>query len=316
MKKVLYAIGTPLGGNGKLNFISNANNGGPMFVEDKEKLIKLISDDPVAFDTWNIYEFPVLVHDIVYYSDFREKSSITLRKDEKFTCYYNSITKELLWNFKPDELLCGKPVRITILDNPRIINDKLINDNTNYTSRISEDILEFDFDLFMKVQREIYLKYELNTKDEGIHLTDRYFMQIFEEIHEVKREENDMKVIEEILDIVMYLGSTYCTFDKNLIDHGKKVFVKKGYEYGFTKKDIHALMDRVSSSLMVVRRLYPERKWHRKNSDPIENRDKIAMDTIRELIWELLEYVLFINLNGFNGVIDSMMITKQLKNLK
>jgi hypothetical protein len=173
---------------------------------------------------------------------------------------------------------------------------------TKYIKEVSENVFMFDLSKFLVMQGHIYEKFKFEGK--GIDLIDKYVFQTLEEIHEVNSAPNEIEQAGEIVDIMMYLGSTIYTVE-TFHPTGTVTIVKTK-----EKAEVKPLMDEVFSSLISARRMFPERKWHKtyNENDIIEGRDEIFVSIIIGLIVKLAELLLT---NNFYINVDSMIEGKQ-----
>jgi len=171
-----------------------------------------------------------------------------------------------------------------------------------YIKEVSENIYSFNLEKFMSTQGLIYHKYELN--DVGINLIDKYLFQILEEIHEVNNSSNKEKQAEELIDVIMYLGSTYYT----MVD--TTTFNCRTINTNNEKLDVKKFMDNLFSAIISARRMYPERKWHKKYSkdEIIRNRNKIFSEIV---IYQIQKIVRLLLTNYDAETIDNLINKKQ-----
>jgi hypothetical protein len=149
---------------------------------------------------------------------------------------------------------------------------------TKYINEVSENIFEFDLNKFMNAQGLIYDKFA-QTDVEGIDLIDKYILQTLEEIHEaierVRRNNiyDKRNISEEIIDVAMYLGSTYYTVNTGMRPTFDTIYITDNSDF----RDSEAVLNDISTTLMNARRMYPERKWHKRHDKHYTNpnRDKI-----------------------------------------
>lgn len=184
--------------------------------------------------------------------------------------------------------------------------------NTEYFENITEELLSFNLSDFLEVQKRIYRKFKLNA--EGFELLDKYIIQTIEEISEVReaqlKDNNYTLVLGELIDVIMYLGSLHACLAGNYND-----------EYVFSKSrntlDINELLDNVEGDLFNCRRMYPERKWHKKfdESDINQFRRPIFNQMIRDNIKKIIEYLCS---NYHYTVVEEFINKKQsfIKNLE
>jgi hypothetical protein len=156
-----------------------------------------------------------------------------------------------------------------------------------YITEISENVYSVNLGVFLSTQGLIYEKFKFDGR--GIDLIDKYLFQVIEEIQEVNAIEEDCYAKhEELIDVMMYLGSTYFTIS-NFNSYSRKIIVRRN-----NKMQIKNLMDDVFSSIINARRMYPERKWHKSYSDKdiIKDREIIFADIIVGLILKIMELLI------------------------
>ena len=165
--------------------------------------------------------------------------------------------------------------------------------NEIYIEELSENLYSFNLKEFLTTQDIIYNKFKLD--GDGIDLIDKYILQILEEIHEVNNSTSPQEQAEELIDVAMYLGSTFSTLFPVLpIDEITLKVVSTNND----RIDVKRTMDKLFSSLMSSRRMFPERKWHKKESNDIKasNEDiNVVLIMLYNMIKEIFEYLIFSN---------------------
>jgi DNA polymerase elongation subunit (family B) len=169
-----------------------------------------------------------------------------------------------------------------------------------YIQEVSENIYKFDLGKFLRTQGLIYHKFELEAK--GIDLIDKYLFHILEEIHEVNNELNEKEKAKELIDVIMYLGSTYYTlFQYDDFDY-------KVITTGIEKIDVKCTTDKLFATLINARRMFPERKWHKeyKEENIISDRNVIFSEIIIVQILRIVELLLTnYDLESINTMIEN-----------
>lgn len=179
-----------------------------------------------------------------------------------------------------------------------------------FDNQTNENFIIFDLNKFITTQKNIYKKYLLkntNYKNSktiiNTDIIDKYFFQIIEEIFECDKEDSIDKIIEESIDILMYCGSTLNLLDNSLLNNINKLYYPNlinRYNYDI-KETYHNTMKKLFDNLLSLRRLFPERKWHKKFNvnDILEERFLIFRDIIIKNI-NILNEEIFLP-NSFNN---------------
>ena len=158
---------------------------------------------------------------------------------------------------------------------------------------VSENICRFDLNTFMNKQRSIYYKFKF--EGEGIDVIDKYFLQIQEEVNEVKFAESTRDMLLELIDVCMYLGSTFYVFKDTTMFEDIIAVKTNVHSLGFNdlKDKAIQVVDEIQSALFFCRRMFPERKWHKTynpdNIDPM--RYEIFSNVILESIVKLIGFL-------------------------
>jgi hypothetical protein len=156
-----------------------------------------------------------------------------------------------------------------------------------YITEVSENVFKFDLGNFLSTQGLIYDKFKFEGK--RIDVIDKYLFQIIEEIQEVNAIEEDVYAkYGEVVDVLMYLGSTYYVFS-GFNSFSNRIIVRKN-----NKMKIKPLMDDIFSTLINARRMYPERKWHKPYDENklIQNREQMFSEVIVALIIKIIDLLL------------------------
>ena len=130
----------------------------------------------------------------------------------------------------------------------------------------------FDTPYFMKIQYEIYKKYEVDGLS-YINNINNYFLHIMEEIWEVKFAKTRDERLGELIDVLMYIGSTVNCFDG--VDD-KTLYMLKREKMRISTKYVDSdEVYNVNDILIGLRREYPERKWHKQyDANKIDHIDR------------------------------------------
>jgi hypothetical protein len=170
-----------------------------------------------------------------------------------------------------------------------------------YINEVSENIYTFELGRFLSIQGVIYDKFKFD--GEGIDLIDKYLFQIIEEIQEVNASDEEY-VLEELIDVMMYLGSAYYVFN-SFHSYNTVTITKQN-----NSLSIKSVMDDVFSSIINARRMYPERKWHKTYSEDkiLKDRNKIFSDILISLIMKIAELILT---NFYAPTVDNTIQDKQ-----
>lgn len=153
-----------------------------------------------------------------------------------------------------------------------------VNDNTN--------IYEINLKTFLEKQEYIAAGYlDALNKNTFMEIIDKYLMQTIEEVWEVVNSENDNEKIEELSDVLMYLGSTYALLAceiGNTHDNLNDMYV-------IVDKKEELDLNNITQSLISIRRLFPSRKWHKQEK---ENNKSIyiAVKLIENLMIDIIKY--------------------------
>lgn len=131
---------------------------------------------------------------------------------------------------------------------------------------------------FLKVQQGIYRKYEVNGIS-YINNINNYFLHIMEEVWEVKNAPNLEERLGELVDVLMYLGSTVNCFDG--VDD-KLLYLLRREKLIFSTDYVESdEYKNVNDILVELRREYPERKWHKPyNNEDINHLERSSSTTL------------------------------------
>ena len=157
-----------------------------------------------------------------------------------------------------------------------------------------DNIYDLDLSLFMENQSKIMNKYLYALEDLSLfEKIDKYIMQIVEEIWESKTADNEIEKIKELCDVVMYIGSTY-----KLIEEHTNIHPIIDFSHIILYKNNNFNIDIIFEKIINIRRLFPERKWHKKESNDIKasNEDiNVVLIMLYNMIKEIFEYLIFSN---------------------
>lgn len=150
------------------------------------------------------------------------------------------------------------------------------------------NIYQINFEEFIHNQESIQRKYKdkLESTNNIYEVIDKYILQVLEEIWEAQTAKTDEDRIYEIIDAMMYVGSLYSymndALDPNNSITQKIIFVSNGKSYNDLEK--------VKNDIISIRRLFPERKWHKNEKSALSNKSrfKISSDILMDLIKNLI----------------------------
>lgn len=150
---------------------------------------------------------------------------------------------------------------------------------------IPNHLVKKDLSVFLDRQNQILCKYENveklipGTEDMTMRqfslILDQYILQTAEELTETyteidiyrKDQSNEEELLFEIIDTTMYTGTIICLLD-NAISNLNQTYKKLDYVYvmGIGSRNIDSLekdINEITYSLIDIRRMNPERKWHK-----------------------------------------------------
>lgn len=150
------------------------------------------------------------------------------------------------------------------------------------------NIYQINFEEFIHTQESIQRKYKdkLESTNNIYEVIDKYILQVLEEIWEAQTAKNEENRIYEIIDAMMYVGSLYSymndALDPDNTKTQKVIFVSNGKSYNDLEK--------VKNDIISIRRLFPERKWHKNEKSLLSNKSrfKISSDILMDLIKNLI----------------------------
>lgn len=178
---------------------------------------------------------------------------------------------------------------------------------------------------FMNIQKNIMEKYLDKLENESdFEKLDKYFMQILEEIYEVKVADGKIEVYKEAIDVLMYLGSTIALLKINCKTHFNYE-TDPLIEYNYYKETIKNItlekfLDNTFKAIFRCRRLFSERKWHKPhiklNETEKQNDLLFCIEELREV---LIQGIIYLNKEDKKTGIDlfNLVDSKQgfIKNL-
>lgn len=153
-------------------------------------------------------------------------------------------------------------------------------DNNSYTFNLKD---------FLEIQKKIYDNYLPEV--DFMQNINNYFLHIMEEVYEFNTAPNVDEKIGECIDVLMYLGSTLnCFNDSNYINI---LFNCESMDIKVKSNIVN--LDNIIFKLLDLRRIFPERKWHKpfdpNSIDYDERASKVSMyfiDMISMCIKKLL----------------------------
>lgn len=153
----------------------------------------------------------------------------------------------------------------------------------------NDNIFILEIKEFYESQKNIMLKYKDSLKNlSDFEKIDKYLFQIIEEIWEVRNAPNLSMEIEEICDVVMYLTSTVALIEDCFNNNGNLLINKESITSLTITKDEFSL-DYLLSGVMNIRRLFPERKWHKTDK---REKDPTRISTVLKILQELIRYTM------------------------
>lgn len=153
------------------------------------------------------------------------------------------------------------------------------------------NIYEIDLSEFLTKQKDIMEKYKGKlAKNTRMEIIDKYFLQTMEEVWEVKNESNPISKLYEEIDVLMYLASLYAVIldCEDSIVHPDKYFtiVDASKENPFN-------FDNITDDLISLRRLMPERKWHKAHNGSLSYINFIASDVVMDLMKKVINSIIY-----------------------
>ena len=211
-----------------------------------------------------------------------------------------------------------------------------------FTKRVEPDFFDtFNLESFMSIQKKICMRYEEDKNSilltnisvvDFISKYDKYILQAIEEVIEADIEiRNDnpsrIKFIEEVIDVMMYVGSANSIIQTNLEHLTKEwkhkenwkasteIKLKSQYDPRNIYDDSKFLLELIN--LMVKQRMqFPERKWH-KPHPPLKKPALIdRLCSVYELNLQIFETILLYLMRISNSTdisINTMIMNKQEK---
>lgn len=156
----------------------------------------------------------------------------------------------------------------------------------------------FKFRDFLKNQLEITKKFPV--KDDyfekfDFKYLDLLLLQTTEELYEVLTSKTKDEEKKEIIDVLMYLGTSFVFIDYS--DKKEEEFLKEKDIVLDDQKlniDLDSFIKDLFLQIFSIRRLYPERKWHKTYDKSLINHEKRLNQTkfiIKNSIKEILKYL-------------------------
>lgn len=196
----------------------------------------------------------------------------------------------------------------------------------NYFNIIGENLFDFNLQKFIDIQTDIYTRFIPPTPD-YFERIDSLLFQTLEEKFEIEMETDKVCKMEEIVDMLMYLGSLYAS----VISYDDNIYMKNGsYSRINTCNTItlnnslinNNIFEEIEYDLFVMRRLYPERKWHKSIDEKSINyleRSIISSNIIIKCMYKIIEYIpnnYFYNISNTDidktiDVINNLIYNKQ-----
>jgi len=155
----------------------------------------------------------------------------------------------------------------------------------------NNEFTKFHFTDFILNQKKINKKFPCPYKT-NYDIIDKMINAVTEECYEILIAKDLEEEQEELVDVVMYLGSFYnelyfLNFLKEIPDDLNKI------EFNLTKHEFKKSINikKMIKSLYSIRRYFPERKYHKKfnNKDIVEYRYTLCLNIIEETIKYILE---------------------------
>lgn len=141
-----------------------------------------------------------------------------------------------------------------------------------------------DMQKLYETQKVIFNKWRADLPDSPIQNINNYTLHTIEELYESENAPGPMEKLEETIDSFMYLMSSISAYELDP-KFNKSVELETLYLDSDTLyRDVPTVQD-IINKLMDVRRMYPERKWHKPfNPDEIDYymRSKLTIKTYME----------------------------------
>lgn len=150
-------------------------------------------------------------------------------------------------------------------------------------------LVEFDLKKFLKRQYRIYSKYKDNMRlfDNNVffYKLDLYLGQILEELSEYKVAVGISEKKKELVDVIMYIGSTISMIEDEYKDE---------LNYNLSETIIifdneHDVVSEIFDNIYSIRRKFDERKWHKEIKEISKENNMIRMrDCLDDLFNSLI----------------------------
>lgn len=179
----------------------------------------------------------------------------------------------------------------------------------NYIINLGEtDRYRFRLRDFALMQKKIYDKFD--TKTSYMQNINNYFLHIMEEVYEVQISINKEEEKEELIDVLMYLGSTLNCFnniDIELMPNMIEVDIND-----VTNNDVISQTNTIVHSLLSIRRNFAERKWH-KPYDPSQIDYKLRDSLVEISLIDLIKRVIILLVSNNNYLEVNSSLNKKQK---
>lgn len=164
---------------------------------------------------------------------------------------------------------------------------------------------KFDLKKFIDTQYKIYDKYKTNINEDQINnnlfgLLDLYFGQTLEELYEYKTALGLLEETKELIDTLMYIGSTVAIIREYISTYTNKLdnMLEEKVILLHPNMDVD-IVSKIFDDIHVCRRMFPERKWH-KEANTIGTRENTqrliaCVDQLLSTILNILQYMEGIN---------------------
>lgn len=192
-------------------------------------------------------------------------------------------------------------------------------------------IVYFELNKFIDGQDKIWTKYDsieqgldlIKSEKDFINNFDRYIVHTLEEIYEVSEARDVEDMVEELIDVLMYLGTMYAIVRENAKLNFSDVRFKTTFQNELINPttDTHTFEEMTSMilfDLMNIRRLFNKRKWHKYSEEMTKEQKLNAIDVmeskLRHSIKHLLSFILdtvFSQTNDFYNYVDGVLYNKQ-----
>ena len=159
----------------------------------------------------------------------------------------------------------------------------------SYINQVNDNGFIYSFKLrdFIEKQGKIADKYmDKLSNNTDMEIIDKYILQILEEVWEAKTAKSHGEFVDEILDVAMYTGSFYSVFNK--LSESDLESVDERIYFTVSERSINTISD----DLINLRRLYPERKWHKNEKIPVGKNERFEIS--KKILLSILETCIII----------------------